>query len=274
MTVSVRTYSDTLSTQYDVLGLTDGGISAKTFDVVFPSNDTSLLIIRLVCGGLAETIKQFYVCQGNEAVFHDTDPRPLSAYLNPVDLDSLSKAHGTKPWGQHLKEAPDPAYPHGRPFPDDGSVVFSSLTSEQRDSLKIAKMRELERTPLTDSDWERITVGGVKWSRRQGDSLFREPLYYDKLHDSAVRAKMAAFDARTEHEICLDLSDTADYRMVTSMLGSGSPSSKLGFLIFTATKDQINELSSLGFGIMYLEYNPSMRPEMSDSSAVSHPTNR
>jgi len=255
VTVSVMNYEGTLSEETISIDPDDDTAYALRFSVMIPDQDTLVVVTGLDQSGFKEQTACYLVWNGDEM-----EPRRGNPRLFPGKPD-YKKAHPLSP-PQRVTSRPDWA------GPQLSNEEATAQAHSRRDSASLAYMRELEKTPLTDSARERIKVGGIRWERRRGDSLFREPLYYDKLQDSNVRARIAAFDARTEHEVCYDLRDTADYRVATSLLGPGSPSSKPGFLIFTATKDQINELSSRGFGIMYLEHNPSLRPETPDSSAI------
>jgi hypothetical protein len=255
VTVTVLNDKDTLSSEAIAIELTDDSVQVLRFSAMIPNLDTISVVAVIEQAGITERSGRYFAWNGSEMEPSLGDPRLMHPYLG----------------GGVMMPMPTPTRVYTRPEwapPERGAEAINARGFKRRDSVRTAWMRELEQTPLTDSAWQRITIGGVKYTRRRGDSLFREGFYYEELHDSVVRAKMAEFEARTEHEICLDLSDTANYRLVTSMLGAGTPSSKPGYYIFTATKDLINELSSRGFGVMYLEQHPSMRPETPDSSAM------
>jgi hypothetical protein len=253
-TVTVQGYSGVFSTEILTVGLIGDSTQTFTFSAMIPDLDTVRVGIVLKQAGVTEERRRYFVWNGDEMELRLMNPR------RGPDKPNYGKGFPLTPTRVYTRPEWDP--------PEEGAEAINARGFKRRDSVRTAWMRELEQTPLTDSAWQRITIDGVKYTRRRGDSLFHEGFYYEELHDSAVRAKMAEFESRTERVICLDLRDTTDYQMATSTLGAGSPSSKPGYLIFTATKDQISVLSKKGFGIIYVELNPSLRPETPDSSAM------
>jgi len=255
--------------------------------VVIPANDTSGLEFEVTGGGTGDMDKSYWVVHEDTVKFYRGNPRLYPSVRYPRKppriirtADSL-EAEATKyPQGrqtigyfdeygnliskeeyQRQKRESEKVQPLF--VPGDTTVVWhrddsgqlypvpkSELPSrEERERERaLARIRELEKTPLEGVGGQRIGVGDEVWVRSKGEYKFHkvEPVtdVFEQIRkEQAARQDSAQY---VKYHIVMDLRKEEDYRFVEALTDSLIPMERTGFYHSVVSKPNIGKIENRG----------------------------
>jgi hypothetical protein len=181
-------------------------------EVTFPMNDTTGFEIVAYKNGKVFLGDGFYVVSTEDPLkTFKFDPRKLPKETIPPSSEG------------YLRE------PHSTPSHDERGDTVKGTIYMPTDT---DRMKEKERTPLTDADEQHILVDGEDWYRKRGEYEFKKLKKYANLHER-VKAREAEVDEKYKnrmYETTMDLRDSADYAFAKSLFGDRlQPMDSAGF---------------------------------------------
>jgi hypothetical protein len=127
---------------------------------------------------------------------------------------------------------------------------------EQRDSLRIweireqtARMREMEKEPLTEQEHQSIIVGEDVYVRQRGQREFRKLERVGSREEAARAIPGLAQEVRgpVEQEYIIDLRDSNDLNLVRQLSDNMSETDSAGFYRVSLSQDAFRKLKARGF---------------------------
>lgn len=241
--------------------------------VDIPPNDTSGFEFRFTGCDRGQPDKAFWVLGGDSVEFYRGDPRlwaPIPRlgppkgrnlmkpppYTGPTIRRGYTDKDGNFIEGKPPKKEPPVSKYIGKINPDDTTMmawkrndsgwlelIKVSDVPTKRD-LDIEKMREKEKTPLTEFDVQHIMVGDEIWGRNKGEYKFTKVVTTTNPFAASQREadSLRALTNVKQYDLIIDLRDTADYNFASSLVGKLEPTDSSGLFRAIMGHEEFMEL--------------------------------
>lgn len=223
---------------------------STVWELTLPPNDTSYLVFREECDSVAYHYGITFVTTGDtlftrwgtggrdgELVFewtfrHWPDPRE--------DLERAKREWEEEQKRLKVEYPPEGTMTTGKTTPDaamlsklrslspEDSAVFVTLS--ERGKKRFLKMRNLERSPLTDATREVIGVDGTMYVRYRGETKFHivepttDPMTHGKKFMDSLRIAQ-----NKDYDLTVDLRNPDDYEFIDNLVDTLVPTEQTGF---------------------------------------------
>lgn len=245
-----------------------------------PANDTSGLEFRFSGCGQRQHDNAFWVLNGDSVEFYRGNPRLLPRALFPPNSrkgppkgrEVRKPSTGPKITygyidedGKFIEGEPPKKKPYvskyiGELDPSDSTMAWKRNDSgwleptkiRTKRDIDIEKMREKEKTPLTEYDTQHISVGDEIWGRNKGEYKFTKVVMTtDRYGTMRHRAdSIRALTKDRKYDLILDLRDSADYNFVRSLVNKLEATDSSGYYRVTMQKDDVLKL-----GVRNIKYS-------------------
>ena len=213
------------------------GHYSTTFDLTVPDNDTSCFVILLEFDGYSFYQGQCFVTTGDTLNIF----RAWSNYWGDLQLERSNRRNpvpreeherAKREWEERQEQLRrfkgKSTRGHGPRLSPEDSVIFNTLS--EKGERRFVRMRNLERTPLTDESRQVISLDGTVYVRYRGEAKFH---IVEGTTDPIAHAKQVMDSVRIaenkDYDITIDLRDSDDSEFVKNLVDTLMPTEQQGF---------------------------------------------
>jgi hypothetical protein len=244
-----------------------GNPTSVLFEVTVPPNDTSCLAILWECSGHAQWDGQVFLTtgdtlvtfRGNGSYWRGPAIERSLQFMEPYLQQDYERAK--REW-EAQQESLKLLYPpegkgtlHGPRFSPEDSALASTLS--EKGKQRLAKMRNLERAPLTDYPSEIISLDGTMYVRYRGETKFHkvegttDPVAHGKKVIDSIRIAEGK-----EYDLTIDLRDPDNYELIKNLVDTLMPTDQPGFFRAMVKWNIIMELRDQGIEFYKTQEGP------------------